>query len=117
MIALKQSCRSKYDSFLSDVAHFANSRRRDGIQLSRDGLKRDMSITDHTMDDNSRPCDAVKVIQVVIIVALRPNLLRNRLHRNARILLTCFVEDFNGKSGVGFPLRHARLCDFESTGG
>jgi hypothetical protein len=39
------------------------------------------------------------------------------LHRNARILLTCFVEDFNGKSGVGFPLRHARLCDFESTGG
>ena len=60
MIAWKQSCLGKFDSFLSDVAYFANSRRRQGIQLSRDGLKRDVSIVHLTMDNNSRPCDAVK---------------------------------------------------------
>lgn len=74
MIARKQNCRGKYDSSLSGVADFANSWRGDGIQLSRDGLKRYVSIIDRTMDDNSRPCDAIKVIQVVIFVALLPNL-------------------------------------------
>jgi hypothetical protein len=109
MIAWKQNCRGKYDSFLSGVAYFANSRRRQGIQLSRDGLKRDVSIVHLTMDNNSRPCDAVKVIPVVIIVAV---VVLPDCHCNGRILLTCFIEDFNRKHGVDFPLRHDRLCDF-----
>ena len=112
MIAWRQSCRSKYDSFLSEVAHFANSRRRQGVQMGRDGLKRDVNIIDRAMDDNSRPFDAVEVTQVFIIVAV--SLPDSLCHE--RILFACFVEDFRGEVGIDFPLRQDRLSDFENAG-